>query len=521
MMSIGAIFARLDEPRAALQAAGAIIIALTALRLGALVLDPGGLHPDETQYWLWSRELAWGYFSKPPLIAWIIAFTTTLFGDADWAVRIAAPLLHATTACFLGLGAARLFGTQAGFWTAAAWITLPAVWLSSTVLSTDAPLIAALSAALYALIRLREDGKTVWAGMLGAALGLAFLAKYAAIYFLAGAVLSLFIDAPVRRVLLSWKGLLALAVFTCLITGNLVWNLANDFATLEHTAANANWTGELFNPAGLAEFLAGQLIIVGPILFPVLIASLYSLVRGFRPDWSAARPRLMLAAFTLPPLLIVSIQAFISRAHANWAASAYAAGIMLVVIFLLEGPRWRRRALHASLALHTLGGVVMMALAVSTPLSEAAGLANAFKRVREWPATAAAIEAAAREAGLEVFVFDNRNDFHQFQRYGSGLESRTYMWLRHDGPMNFAETRWPLPAALDRPVLIVSERPVEHTRIAADFEYIDNIGEIVIDLGGGRERRYTLFRAERHQRLERGAAYETRTFTPPDQEADT
>ena len=36
---------------------------------------------DEAQYWAWSLEPAFGYYSKPPLIAWMIALSTSVCGD--------------------------------------------------------------------------------------------------------------------------------------------------------------------------------------------------------------------------------------------------------------------------------------------------------------------------------------------------------------------------------------------------------------------------------------------------------
>ena len=54
----------------------AAIVAITGWRLLALWLTPLDLFMDEAQYWLWGDELALGYFSKPPLIGWVIrAFT--------------------------------------------------------------------------------------------------------------------------------------------------------------------------------------------------------------------------------------------------------------------------------------------------------------------------------------------------------------------------------------------------------------------------------------------------------------
>jgi hypothetical protein len=43
--------------------------ALLALRLAAVYVAKTDLVLNEAQYWTWSRELAFGYFSKPPMIA--------------------------------------------------------------------------------------------------------------------------------------------------------------------------------------------------------------------------------------------------------------------------------------------------------------------------------------------------------------------------------------------------------------------------------------------------------------------
>ena len=46
--------------------------ALLALRIAAIYAAKIDLVLDEAQYWTWSRELSFGYFSKPPMIAWVI-----------------------------------------------------------------------------------------------------------------------------------------------------------------------------------------------------------------------------------------------------------------------------------------------------------------------------------------------------------------------------------------------------------------------------------------------------------------
>src|SRR5919108_5384238 len=113
------------------------VAVITGLRLLWLALQPADLYPDEAQYWVWSQHPALGYYSKPPLVAWLIALTTAFFGDSEFAVRLSAPLLHAGAAIFVyGIGA-RLYDLRVGVWSAIAYASLPGVSVSAFIISTD------------------------------------------------------------------------------------------------------------------------------------------------------------------------------------------------------------------------------------------------------------------------------------------------------------------------------------------------------------------------------------------------
>jgi 4-amino-4-deoxy-L-arabinose transferase-like glycosyltransferase len=69
-------------------------VALSKVFVALIILYSGiGLMPDEAQYWTWSKELSYGYYSKPPGIAWQIAFGTWLFGDTEFGVRFGSIIL--------------------------------------------------------------------------------------------------------------------------------------------------------------------------------------------------------------------------------------------------------------------------------------------------------------------------------------------------------------------------------------------------------------------------------------------
>ena len=93
-----------SDARGWFRLAALIVGVVTLIRVAVLIATPLQLYPDEAQYWWWAQTPDWGYFSKPPLIAWIMWLTTRL-SDAEWAIRLASPLLHAATALIMfGVG---------------------------------------------------------------------------------------------------------------------------------------------------------------------------------------------------------------------------------------------------------------------------------------------------------------------------------------------------------------------------------------------------------------------------------
>ena len=381
----------------ALRAALLGTLIVTALRLVLLPLYQTALGPDEAQYWYWGQDLAFGYYSKPPVIAWIIALPTALFGDHAFAARLLSPVLIGAAGLFLFGAARRLYGDRPALWTLILWHLTPAVMLGATIVSTDVPLLLCWSAALYALVRLTE-GDRRFALLLGAALGFGLLSKYAMIYWLIGLGLALALSPRARAarpVPLFGAITLGLLVFS----PNVLWNLANGMQTVGHTADNADWRGGL-QWSELTQFLGDQLGVVGPLVFLALLGALVAALRTRRD------PDVLLASFVLPPLLVISAQALLSRANANWAMTAYPAALILVPPVLI---RWRATwALWGSAALHGTVGFVFTSALLNFGVADALGLSNAVKRLRGWDETAAQVLAAYEAAAADLLLLDDR-----------------------------------------------------------------------------------------------------------------
>jgi hypothetical protein len=84
------------------------------------------LYVDEAYYWGWSQNLDWGYFSKPPVIAALIAASTALLGNGLIAIKLPSLLLYPATALLYALGK-RLYSPRVGFWAGLGFMSMPLV----------------------------------------------------------------------------------------------------------------------------------------------------------------------------------------------------------------------------------------------------------------------------------------------------------------------------------------------------------------------------------------------------------
>jgi 4-amino-4-deoxy-L-arabinose transferase-like glycosyltransferase len=480
----GGRFVPLRLPRSYAAAMLVGVVAITGLRLLWLALQPADLFPDEAQYWVWSQQLALGYYSKPPLVAWLIALTTGLFGDSEFAVRLSAPLLHAGAAIFAYAIGARLFDRRTGFWSALAYASLPGVSVSAFIISTDAALLLFWAAALYAFVRARENGGWGWWAAVGLAAGLGLLAKYAMFYWILSALGFVLLFSAERRHLRALLAALGLALL--IYSPNFWWNWSNGFVSYLHTRDNAALNGALFHPEALLEFFGAQFGVFGPLLFPGLI-----LVAATPRSFAEPRARL-LAAFALPTLAMMLVVSFLSRAHANWAAPTYVSATVLVVAWALQHG-WRR-VLTFSIALHLVaiallftGRETLAAFGFELPAEY-----DPLRRLRGWRDLGSQAGAAlAAHPGLTLFA-DDREVLAALIYYIRPHPLDAVKWKITARIQDQWDLTNGLSKRLGRSFLLVSEHELIN-EMRPSFAEIDRLQSIVVPLGPGAAHTYTLY----------------------------
>jgi len=464
-----------------------IVAAVTLVRCAILVISPLDLYPDEAQYWWWAQTPDLGYFSKPPMIAWIIWLSTAIFGEAEWAIRIASPLLHGATALVVFAIARHLMDSRRSAVAAIAYLTLPGISYSSGLISTDVPLLFFWAVALFAFLRGCEERGWKWPILGGIALGLGLLSKYAMFYFLAGAAIAVLWAPSARRYVISARGLVTLLVGAMVFTPNIVWNALHGFPTVAHTAANADWSRSRYSIAGLGAFALGQFGVFGPILMAGWIAALWRLTR--RADRGEAN--LVMTAFSLPPLLLILVQAFLVRANANWAATAYVAATPLAVAELARW--WKAPAIWASFVLNGAVLAVLWIVLVRPEFADGIGLGNAFKREEGWRVLGADVAALSRATPYNAIVADNRSIAAELLYYARPRHAPMRVWSRDLNIRDHFEMTMRLAAGASR-VLLVLE-PSAATRVLATFDSVMRVKTLVIPIGGHHQRVTALYDA--------------------------
>ncbi len=416
-----------------------ILISITILRIYSLYVSPIELSVDEAQYWHWSRNIDFGYFTKPPLIAWLIGFSTFIFGNEEWAVRFFAPITQLFISLVLWGTAKYAFGANSGKIAALIWIFTPAASLGGFIISTDTPLLLFWSLSLlFLLISLRQKSNftSLFTGIF---LGFAFLSKYAALYFLIFFIIWWLIYG--RSTFLSIKNILIILFTSFLIAStNLYWNYLNDFATVNHTISNANLSVITLNYNNVIDFLSSQFLVFGPLLFLLyLLVIMDSLFKN--------QEITLFALISFPIIILITIQSFLKIANANWAVTAYV-GATLIISYYVTLTRstifkiffylglFLNIAISAYILTITINGSFYPLKLKSNPLRKNLGFENLASKIHN----------TFIDEKISKIVFENRGDISRFNyylnRHNNSLENKIFIKTKSLIPGNFYEANF-------------------------------------------------------------------------------
>lgn len=432
-----------------------MVILLLILRLVIIAISPLGLDVEEAQYWQWSTTPDLGYFTKPPMIAWLIGLSTSIFGANEFGVRAFAPIIQAVTAIIMALIGRKTGHVSIGRWAAIIWISLPVSAIGGFIISTDSPMIMFLLVSMLLVAPMAKGQRisTQSAFIAGLMLGAAMLAKYAAIYFLVGLAIWWIWQGrkfkPVDGASPQAQKAVAFAFGTiAILAPNLVWNLNNGFVTVGHLGDNANLDETVLSATRSLEFIISQMGVVGPIIAGIAVAAIWRLKAN--PE---ARFWIALGA---PALLVVTVQSFRADANANWALASWPPLIILTAIFIAQGSKRLKQiaiggvAINASLVLVILMATLMGHFGPFTPASDP------LRRLRGWDQHYQDLTQFTETHQAEAIVTTRREHIAkmiwQHREHPLPIEL-----LDTNGiPQNHFEQRYPWQAHANRTIILIN-----------------------------------------------------------------
>lgn len=453
---------RTSPQKLSLGVALAIIFGVTLWRVLMLLANRTDLFVDEAQYWFWGQNLDFGYYSKPPMIAWVIRFFNAISGsDSTFWIRISAPLFHLATALMLICTTRRLFegeeGREVAPWAGVIFITLPAASLSAVLVSTDTIQILFVTIAIWAFLGLTKRSSVSEALILGISLGLAFMTKYSVLFLLPGVGIAML---TLRSARIAWRDVAIAAIAGAIVVApNLWWNVTHDAATVKHTESIAQWskagggTSLLKHVLNGLGFVGAQFGVVGPVVFYALLWATWRLIRGRSDD----REKLLFW-LSMPVVALITLQALFAKAYANWAVCAYSAGTILAVWLLY---RLTKKGLVTSLI---IGAVVAVIIPVLTVFALEVKLPNGdlvMKRYVGHSIVSLEIADIATAAKLPDIVAQDRAVLADLFYTLKGKPFRIYARNFGGFPRNYYEQDFSLPVDVSGPVLFVDNDPID------------------------------------------------------------
>ena len=479
---------------------------------------------DEAYYWDWGRRPDWCYYSKPPLIGWLMALLRVTFGYQWWSVRLAALLLGTCSMAMMFALGRRAYDARTGFFAALMLLCTPASALGNFIFTIDSPLVLCWTAALFLFWRAVEepDKKLSWV-LLAFTIGVGSWAKLMMLVF----PLVMVIFACVSK---QSRGLLKRPAFWLCIVGGLAmltpqvwWQMQHDWVTLHHEKEHLELDQESIQRdkensehkgfsliewvVQVLRFPVLQSLTYSPLTFGVMMVALWWCWKNWRTAGDRER---FLLVFSAPALLVFQAMAFRQYINENWPAVFFLSAFALGASTALTQPRletWMHRGWK-------LGGGLLLVIYVMIPLVPVMGLTGHRKLdpaapMRGWHESAQQISEmlgkVPRPDKTFVLVLDHRHNASQMA-FHLAQHPTVYRWNRETklAPESQYEV-WPDAAdkvGWDCFVIFPDSADDHYAKkglhhlVRQAFQKTRKLGDAGVVIGNGAQRTFQIFLAE-------------------------
>ncbi len=234
---------------------------------------------DEAYQWLWSRHPAWGYYSKPPLIAWMQFVGTHLWGENELGVRFFSPVCAAVVGWVLLRFLSREVNGRVAFLTLLVATATPLLAGTGLLFIPDSLAILFWTAALVSgWHALRGDSIRAWL-LTGLWMGLGLLSKQVALYQWLCWLVFFCLYPPARHHLRRAGFYFALLITLLGALPLVCWNIQNGWATAIHLQGRSG-LADSWHPTlrFFGEFVGAEMGLLTPIFCIGIVLAAYQIL---------------------------------------------------------------------------------------------------------------------------------------------------------------------------------------------------------------------------------------------------
>jgi 4-amino-4-deoxy-L-arabinose transferase-like glycosyltransferase len=335
-----------------------------------------GLNPDEAQYWTWSQSLDWGYYSKPPAIAWQIWAGTKLFGNTELGIRFISVIFSFLLSLSVyGIVIAGGGKQRTAFWAGLVMAFSPLGFLSSLLATTDIGMVLFWSIACMLMASALHRFQAPNYYLLGFIIFCGALFKWPIyLFWILVLICSLSYRFLLNKHIIGGALLSALGLFP-----SVIWNVQHEWATFRHvtTQVLGRDTPPGYFKGNFFEFIGSQALLFSPIFFGLFLAAAWLLIKHRK----AISPPFFFCGMS--SILILGIYTFLSifqKMQGNWCVFAYPTAIAFLCWYACERLRTGYIWLRAGLAL----SLFISAFMLSMPYIQSRGLFNSVQIPYAW-----------------------------------------------------------------------------------------------------------------------------------------
>ena len=414
---------------------------LKAMVMIGVILYAGiGLGPDEAQYWTWSRSLDWGYYSKPPGIAWQIGLGTFIFGQTELGVRF----LSVVFSFFQGIAIFRLaesagLHSRTAFWCGICMAWSPLGILGSLFAITDVGFLLCWTAACLVIVQALKEQRAASPYLVGMWILIGALFKWPIYFFWVFFLLARTWYFPTQSIKTVVKGILVSLVG---LFPSLWWNFSHDWATFRHVFSTLQGgSGKAPASGNVLEFLGAQVALISPILFSLLCMAMWK--------WWKNRQVLSPPLFFCGSVSLICLSAAITLAcfqkiQGNWCTFAYPTAFVLLGWYALEMQplrlMWSKMGVIVSVCL-TCGILLLPYLYLHSQLVSFPYRLNPFKHNMGVENMASLLEENGYDPAQHFLVSDKYQTTSQLSFYGK--EQKRAYFLNLQGMRKNQFSYWP------------------------------------------------------------------------------